>query len=283
MATQKLRVNTAKQSLHYGPFALVTGASSGIGRAFAIELAQQGYSLVLTSRRKNELDDLAAELRNRNGIQAIAIQADMGIPADIASLIETCKSIDIGLLVAAAGFGSSGAFLNCPIAGEMNMVDVNCRAVLALAHSFGQRFVAQKRGGIVLLSSLVAFQGVALSANYAATKAYVQSLAEALHIELKASGVDVIACAPGPIASGFAARAGMVMGMSQTPVVVARATLKALGRKTTVRPGYLSKLLEASFTGLPRSARVSIMSKVMKGMAARRPHDAVIVNPADPS
>ena len=165
----------------------------------------------------------------------------------------------------------------------MNVVDVNCRAVLVLADSFSQRFAAQKRGGIVLLSSLVVFQGVALSANYAATKAYVQSLVEALHIELKASGVDVIACAPGPIASGFAARASMVMGMNQTPDVVARATLNALGRRPTVRPGYFSKLLEASFTGLPRSVRVSIMPRVMKGMAARRPDNAVVVNPADPS
>lgn len=101
-----------------------------------------------------------------------------------------------------------------PVEPELDMIDVNCRAVAALTHAFGQRFAARGKGGIVLMSSLVAFQGVAHAANYAATKAYVQSLAEGLRTELAPLGVAVVACAPGPIASGFAARASMVMSMS---------------------------------------------------------------------
>ena len=151
------------------------------------------------------------------------------------------------------------------------MVDVNCRAVLALTQPFARRFAEQRRGGIVLMSSLLAFQGVARAANYAATKAYVQTLAEGLHRELKPHGVDVLAAAPGPVHSGFAARAGMTMGMGLQPKQIGGGALDALGRRVTVRPGWLSKLLEASFLGMPRRVRSRILARVMHGMTRSRP------------
>jgi uncharacterized protein len=104
------------------------------------------------------------------------------------------------------------------------------------------------------------------SANYAATKAYVQTLAEALHLELAPAGVDVLVSAPGPVATGFARRANLMMGKALRSSDVARATLEALGRGTTVRPGWLSKLLGYSLAMLPRSGRVRVMSLVMGGM-----------------
>ena len=167
------------------------------------------------------------------------------------SSLET-RDRDVGLLIASAGFGTSGPFVDARLDEELRMIDVNCRAVAALSHAFGRRFVDRKRGGIVLMSSLVAFQGVPRAANYAATKAYVQSFAEALRLELKPLGVDVIASAPGPIRSGFATRASMTMGLAQTPRDVAGATLASLGRRGIVRPGWLSKFLEASLMFLPR-------------------------------
>jgi short-subunit dehydrogenase len=124
------------------------------------------------------------------------------------------------------------------------------------------------------LGSLVGFQGVPRAANYAATKAFIQTFAEGLRPELKPRGVDVIAVAPGPVASGFAARAHMVLTMSAKPRSVPRETLNALGRRTTVRPGALSKLLEGLFFGLPRSARTLIMTQVMKSMARGAPRGA---------
>jgi short-subunit dehydrogenase len=129
--------------------------------------------------------------------------------------------------------------------------------------------VARGRGGLVLMSSLLAFQGVPRAANYAATKAYIQSLAEGLRKELAPHGVDVIASAPGPIHSGFARRAGMSMSMGQRPSAVARTTLLALGRRATVRPGWLSKLLELSLAFLPRRGRSWILARVMAGMTRR--------------
>ncbi len=253
----------------YGPRAVVTGASDGIGRACAQELAKAGFDLVLVARRRSVLDDLAAELRAHHRVAVEVVAADLSTSDGVAAVIEATVNLDVGLLVAAAGYGTSGEFLDGSLDVELAMIDVNCRAVAALSHAFGRRFAARGRGGLVLFSSLVAFQGVARTANYAATKAYVQSLAEGLRLELRHRGVDVIASAPGPVASGFAARAAMTMSSAETPAVVARGTLAALGRWGTVRPGFLAKLLEGSLSVLPRWARVRMMAIVMRGMTRR--------------
>lgn len=249
----------------YGDWAVVTGASDGIGREMALRIAEAGVNVLVVARRRDRLDALAVELDAR-GVRTIVVAADLATRAGIAAVIDATSKIDVGLFVAAAGFGTSGSFLESNLDAELEMIDVNCRAVAAMAFHFGRRFATRERGGIVLMSSLLAFQGVPRAANYAATKAYVQSLAEALHVELAPLGVDVVASAPGPIHSGFAARAGMSMGMGQPPTAVAKATLDALGRSTTVRPGWLSKLLEGSLMFLTRWLRVRIMAVVMGGM-----------------
>jgi short-subunit dehydrogenase len=123
----------------------------------------------------------------------------------------------------------------------------------------------QKRGGIIFFSSLVAFQGVAYSANYAATKAYIQSFAEALAIELKPFGIDVLAVAPGPVESGFGQRANMKMGMALKPSDLGVPILIALGKQTNVIPGLLSKILIYSLRTVPRRIKIKIMLHVMKG------------------
>lgn len=252
----------------YGGWAVVTGASDGIGAAFARQLAARGVHLVLVARRGAVLEAFATELKTANGIHAIPVSADLANPAGVERVKVAAAPLDVGLLVAAAGFGTSGPLIEAEPFAELEMVDVNCRAVLDLAQHFGKRFSERGRGGMILMSSLLAFQGVPRAANYAATKAYVQTLAEALHEELGAHGVDVLSCAPGPIRSGFAGRANMRMGMAQTPDVVARETLGALGRRLTVRPGWLSKALEMSLALLPRAGRVRALARVMQGMTA---------------
>lgn len=192
--------------------------------------------------------------------------ADLADEAAVASLVDATQALDVGLLVAAAGYGTSGPLMDAPLERELNMLDVNCRAVLALSHAFGRRFAGQGHGGIVLFGSLVGFQGVPRAANYAATKAYIQSLGEALHVELAPKGVDVLVAAPGPVDSGFAARADMRLGPALKPDTVAAATLNALGRRATVWPGPLSKLLIGSMAPLPRWARVRMMARIMGGI-----------------
>ncbi len=251
----------------YGDWAVVTGASDGIGRAFARALARAGVNVVLVARREAPLHALADELSAQFAVAARVLPMDLARPDETAELARRTDDLDVGLVVAAAGFGTSGAFVDAPLAEELAMVDVNCRAVTELAHHFGRRLSDRGRGAMVLMSSLLAFQGVPRAANYAATKAYVQALAEGLRVELAPRGVEVVACAPGPIRSGFAQRAGMTMGLAQTPDVVAYVTLRALGgRGGTVRPGWLAWALEWSLALLPRWGRVRAMAKVMAGM-----------------
>ena len=183
-------------------------------------------------------------------------------------MLGATAELDVGLLVAAAGYGSAGHFLDRPLDDEIDMLTLNCRSVLAQSWHMGQRLRARGRGGLVLFGSLLGFHGTPGSANYAATKAYVQSLAEALRVEWQGHGVDVLACAPGPVHTGFANRAGMQLSMAAQPAEVAEATLNALGRSGTIRPGLLSKLLGWSLGTAPRAWRVRIMGQIMRGMTA---------------
>jgi short-subunit dehydrogenase len=252
----------------YGPWALVTGASDGIGRAMAFELAQGGLNLVLVARRRDRLEEISAALQTAHRVSIRVLPADLAIPGEVERVEHDTCDLDAGLFVAAAGFGASGPFVDGDLAAELGMIDVNCRALTQSAHAFARRFAARRRGAMVLMSSLVAFQGVPRAAGYAATKAYVQSLAEGLALELKPLGVDVLASAPGPVVSGFGVRAGMRIQRGQTPEEVARATLRALGRRTTVRPGFLAQALEAALAPLPRFARVRVLARVMAGMTS---------------
>jgi len=250
----------------YGPWAVVTGASDGIGREMAMYLAELGMNLVLVARRKLLLDQLAHELTSTYQIKTQVISADLSNHDAVQRTLDATTDLNVGLLIASAGFGTSGKFLHGRQETELNMLDVNCRAVLTMTQHYGRRFAEQGHGGMILLSSIVAFQGVPLSVNYAATKAYIQSLGEGLHAELAPLGVDVLVSAPGPIDSGFAQRANMQMGMSLQPDTVARETLSALGRKQFVRPGFLSKFLIGSLSYLPRRMRIQVMGQIMKGM-----------------
>ncbi|MBY0372709.1 MAG: SDR family oxidoreductase [Bryobacteraceae bacterium] len=250
----------------YGEWAVVTGASSGIGRETAVQLAGMGFKLLLVARRAAELERLRAEVSGSGGIEAAVLPLDLAIPGASAEVFEAAAGFNTGLLVNAAGFGLGGPFLDHELSQESSMIDVNCRALMELTHHFGRRFAAQRRGGIILFSSIVAFQGVPLSANYAATKAYVQSLGEALADELSPLGVDVLVSQPGPTHSGFGDRAGMKMGRAEKAEDVAAATLATLGRKRRVTPGVLSKFLLGSLMTAPRSLRVQIMKAIMRSM-----------------
>ena len=268
MAGSNVAGATREKRLHasYGPWAVVTGASDGIGKAMACELAAAGINLLLVARRQQLLDALAFDLKASYRVDIRVLAVDLAQPAAVEAVASASSTLDVGLLAAVAGFGTSGNFVDCSLAGELEMIDVNCRAVVDLTHRFARRFAAQQRGGLVLMSSLLAFQGVPRAATYAATKAFIQTLAEGLRLELGHLAVAVIASAPGPVRSGFEARADMRMSAAADPTIVARQTLAALGRCGTVRPGFLSKFLEGSLAPLPRWARSRIMAVVMGGM-----------------
>lgn len=259
--TEKTRLKT-----NYGEWVIITGASSGIGFELAKQLADAGFNLIINARHLDKLQAVEKQLRSIATIDIKIVAADLAEPEGIDRLIQATQGLNIGLLVVSAGYGSSGNFIDSSLHAELNMLKVNCEALLSLTHYYSQQFVQQKRGGIILMSSMVAFQGTPYAANYAATKAYVQTLAEALAVELKPKGVDILAAAPGPVESGFSQRANMKMSMSMTPAQIGVPILQALGRKTSVLPGRLTKMLVYALRTVPRWGKVRIMKKVMGGM-----------------
>jgi hypothetical protein len=249
----------------YGPWALVTGGSSGIGRAIAKLLAEAGLNLVINGREMERLRVVRDELVDRYGVEELPVAADLSTISGQEKLLEATESINIGLMVNNAGYATSGRMIDNPLDAELDMLRVNVEAVLKLTHHFAQRFRQRKRSGIIFLSSIVAFQGVPLAANYAASKAYVQSLAEALAVECKPFKIDVISATPGPVASGFGARADMRMNGAMRPEQVALPIIHALGRSSGVVPGPLSKVLVYALRTAPRFLKIRIMQGVMKG------------------
>lgn len=249
----------------YGPWALVTGASSGIGLELARQMAEAGFNIIINGRDEEKLAVLQKELGTGNKLEIIRVAADLATDAGIQSIIKASQDLDIGLLLHSAGFGTAGLFPEIPLDKEINMVQVNVEAVITLSHFFIRKWKEKRKGGIIFLSSLVAFQGVPFSANYAATKAYIQSFAEALSIELKPYSIDVLSAAPGPVASGFGTRADMQMGKAMLPSEIGVPILKALGRQASVVPGLLSKVLVYSLRTVPRRLKTRIMYKVMYG------------------
>jgi len=250
----------------YGAWAVVTGATSGIGLEFARQLASRGQNVVLVARREELLHDVARDLETAYGVKTLGLPRDLSQGDSHENLLEATRDLDAGLLVAAAGFGTAGAFFDISDELERQMISVNCTEVVRQCRDFGRRFARRGAGGIVLMSSLLAFQGVPRSTTYAATKAFVQSLAEGLREEFKPLGVAVIASAPGPVRSGFETRANMRMKMGVTPAVVAEETIAKLGRSGTVVPGGLSKILTYSLSGLGRRMRTAILGSVMADM-----------------
>ena len=259
-------MNQSQFQKRYGPWAVVTGASEGIGYAFAHQTAALGMNLALAARRGDRLQQLAQDLKAKYRVHTVVVEADLSTPKGLDTVVQATAELDVGLFIACAGFGTSGPLLQADLARERNMLEVNCFAVLHGCVVFGNRFRQRGGGGMILMASLVGWQGTPHSAHYAATKAYVQSLAEALAVEFKNARIDVLASAPGPVHSGFAARADMRMTAAVSPVAVARVSLRALGRKGTVIPGGLSKLLTWSLRPLPRRMRTRILAQVMGGM-----------------
>ena len=252
----------------YGPWALVTGASSGIGRQIALGLAQKGLHLILVARSGLLLAE-TANLVRAQGVKAEVLVADFEQPQAVEEVLTTTSQHEVGLLVPAAGFGDAGLFAESSLALQTAMLQVNIISVMALTHHFARRMQAQGHGGIILISSLLAFHGTPYNANYAATKAYVQTLGEALAIEFKGTGVDVLVSSPGPTDTGFGQRANMQMRRAMTAQEVATSTLNALGHSSTVLPGTMTKLLRGALMTAPRFLQIRIIGTIMKGFAQK--------------
>lgn len=228
-------------------WALITGASAGIGKALAEELAQGGTNLVLTARRAELLASLAADLVKRHNVCAEWLDLDLAIPGSAERLASFCeaRSIDIDLLINNAGIGTFGPFVHIVPQVEAAMVALNCASVVEVTHRFLAPMIARRRGDILILSSTAAFQPVPYMSVYAATKAFDLLFAEALAQEVKRYGVRVCALCPGSTESDFDRLAGIPTERTATvePAnVVARRGLEALrqGRHLVIS-GWLNR------------------------------------------
>jgi hypothetical protein len=233
----------------YGMYALVTGASSGIGAQFATQLAAAGLQLVLVARRKDRLEALASELRARHGTAVEIIELDLARNGAVAELARRTEHLDVGFLVAAAGVITSGPFVRGPLDAETGLLTVNLVVPMQLAHTFGARFAERGRGGMVLISSTVGNQAAPYLANYAAAKAYIASLGQALNYELKRDGVDVLVLEPGPTRTeGVETAEGIDFSKLPLPMMaphrVVRKALRSIGRRQLVIPGRLNRFTD---------------------------------------
>ncbi|MFQ5435275.1 MAG: SDR family NAD(P)-dependent oxidoreductase [Anaerolineae bacterium] len=254
----------------YGPWALVTGASSGIGAELARQLAARGLNVAVAARRKERLASLVNELERKHEVEARAVAVDLTAP-DYQDVIESATNdIEIGLLVNNAGSGVPGAFLKQGLDGRTRVVQLNVTTPMQLAHVFGQKMSRRGRGGILFVSSTSAFSGTPYMANYAGTKAFVLSLGEALHVELKPQGVDVTVLVPGPTRTEMVETEGtdfssMPDMMWMNADAVAAAGLNGLGQNRVVVPGGMNKMMQFMMTRvLSRSAASNMFGGMMK-------------------
>jgi len=252
----------------YGPWALVTGASEGIGECFARALAARGIGLLLVARREGPLEALAAELRSAHGVEVRTASADVGRPDLLAVLDTLAGDAEVGLVVHNAAFSALGPVLDRPLDDLLKVIDVNCRAPLAMAHHFGRKMVERRRGGILLMSSLAGGQGCPMVVSYAASKAFEIILAEGLWDELRPAGVDVLACRAGPTRTpSYEASRPRKKVPIMEPMPVVEEALAALGRKPVVVAGRLNRAVNFVMQRLlSRRAAVRFMGNSTRQM-----------------
>jgi short-subunit dehydrogenase len=251
----------------YGPVALVTGASSGIGKAFAEALAALGLDLVLVARRLDRLEELATKLTKEHGVQAKACEIDLAEPAAVQQMLNVTGSLDVGLVVSNAGFGMKGEHAANDPQQMAEMLMVNCNVPMQLSHGFIPRLRRRGKGGIIFTSSIEALMGCPYSTAYSATKALVNALGEGLWAELQPEGIDVLTLCPGATESEAAGKQGIDISTLRNVMTaheVARLTLENIQNGPAF---FSSEYYRANFDkllSLPRRDALMAMAKGMK-------------------
>jgi short-subunit dehydrogenase len=252
----------------FGPWALVTGASSGMGEAFARRLAEMGLNLVLVARREDRLRQLADDLQRQHAVQTRVVAADLSRDDFMPLIQQTTDDLQVGLLVNNAGIATAGTFLDNGLDSELALLHVNNRAPLILAHHFGGLMRTRGRGGMIFVSSTVAVVGVPSWSNYAASKAHDLVFAEGLAKELRGEGIAVLALCPGPTRTELWP-AGARPLFPMQPRAVVDIALKKLGRRTTVVAGWINSVMVFSTRLLPRSWNAALFGWAVGKMFGR--------------
>jgi len=247
--------------------ALVTGASSGIGEQFARQLAARGHDLVLVARRADRLEALASDLQTQAHVIACDLATDA---ASLAGRVEEL-GVEVDLLVNNAGFGTSGPFVENDPAREAEEVRLNCEAVVTLCHAFLPAMVERRRGGVINVASTAGMQPIPYESVYAATKAFAVSFTDALHTELRGSGVRVMSVNPGPVPTEWQQVAGYAENRSApapgeiSAEQVVRESLEAWdGGKRFVIPGRTIRWFIRATRPSPRAVQLRITERMYR-------------------
>ena len=251
----------------YGPVALVTGASSGIGKSFAELLAAKGLDVVLIARRVQRLNELASRLEKQCGVKVTVREIDLSDVTAAQQILSATPSLDIGLVISNAGFGFKGGYTSGDPRVIADMLMVNCNTPMQLAHGFIPRLRKRGKGGIILTSSVEALIGCPYSTAYSATKALVNALGEGLWAELQPEGIDVLTLCPGATESESAGLQGIDISTLKNVMAsddVARLTLENLQNGPVY---FSSEYYRANFEKLlsmPRRDALLAMASSMK-------------------
>ena len=257
--------------MRYGPWAVVAGASEGIGEQFALQIAEWGLNVVMIARRSEVLGEVAARIARGQGVETRTVAADLSSLSSLAAIRKHTEDLEVGLFVYNAALSVVGPFFDQSLESHLDELDVNCRRPLELVHHFGRPMLERGRGGILLMSSLAGGQGSPCIAHYGATKAWNRVLAEGLWDELREHGVDAVACSAGATRTPrYLSERGAENESAFVPVMeprdVASEALAALGRVPSMIPGRANRA--AAFVLqrlLPRRTAVRVM-----GNASRR-------------
>jgi short-subunit dehydrogenase len=256
-------MNLQKQ---YGPWAMITGATSGIGAELADQLAAKGLHLVLVARKQADLQRQADALSRKHGVQTQIIPADLATDQGLEAVKRT--AVDIGLLVVSAGMEVNGAFEKTPIEQEIKLVQLNVMATLQLTHHFSKAMVQRGRGGLLLISSLSGHMPNPYFSNYAGSKAYVLNLGASLFGELGRKGVDVSVLSPGLTNTAMVADNGMdwqkMPMQSMDPADVAAQALDGLGKRFLTVPGRRNKLMAWMLKHSPTEMAARMTEKMVR-------------------
>lgn len=262
---------TADLKRRYGDWALVTGATSGIGAEIARQLAVQGVNIVLVARNKKALKEYSDTLRELHGVETVTISADLSTAEGMERVTQVEQDID--LLVLAAGYETNGAFEKANMEQELKLLGLNVTSVLYLTNHFSRLMVERGHGGILLVSGLVAHMPTPYFANYAGTKAYVLHMGTSLHGELKPKGVDVSVLSPGltdtPMAQDALVDWSKMPMPSTDPADVAKAALDGLGKQLLIIPGLSNKLLAMTMKLTPPGIQSRVDELLIKRAISR--------------
>jgi short-subunit dehydrogenase len=255
----------------FGPWAVVTGASSGIGEAFARALAADGLHLVLVARRAERLAALGAELGAAHGVEHRVLAVDLSVPDGPERVVDATADLDVGLLVSNAGAGHPGRFVDQELEDLHRRLRLNAVAHLELAHAFSRRLVARGRGGVVLVSALGASAGIPNMGHESGAKAYVDALGTALHHELAGSGVSVLVMRPGNVDTAIIDSFGLDRAdLPLRPISAANAVAETLAALRKGRAAHLPDRRMRLLNRLTPTPLAIRMNGRMLGQAAAR-------------